>query len=142
MTASAAGSARVAPRSAVAGIALAVVAATVASGIVNFLLSLAAQALGADVSTVMGLQPQTFLLFTLIGTLVGAIGWQVIRRVTATPSRVLRVLVPVVVVLSLIPDAWVAVSFSAVGGIALGLMHLVVAAAAVPAYRRFLPLAR
>ncbi|MGI5129606.1 DUF6069 family protein [Pseudonocardia sp. CA-107938] len=124
------------------GIALSALVVTVISGVVNTLISLGAQALGADAGLVMGLQPVTFLVFTLIGALLGGLGWHLVRRRAADPARTLRWLVPAVVAVSLVPDLLVAVSFSAVGGIALGLMHLVVAGVAVPTYRRFLPLPR
>jgi hypothetical protein len=57
---------------------------------------------------------------------------------------VLRVLVPTVLVLSLIPDVMLLVNESqpgttTAGVVALMLMHFGVAAAAVPAYRRFIP---
>lgn len=124
------------------GIALSVLVTTVVAGVLNTAISFAAQAMGADPATFMGLQPVTYLVFTLIGALAGAIGWQVVRRRAANPAAVLRWLVPVVVVVSLIPDVLVGMSMGWIGGIALGLMHLAVVAVAVPAYRRFLPLAR
>lgn len=128
--------------SAAKGIALSVVVATIGAGVLVFLISLAAQALGADPTAVMGLQPMVSLPLTLIGVLAGAIGWNIVRRRAANPARVLSWLVPTVIAVSLIPDVLVAAAFSPVGGTALGLMHLAVTAVAVPAYRRFLPLSR
>ncbi len=124
------------------GIALSVLVVVVGAGVVNTLISVAAQRLGADPTVVAGLQPAIHVVFTLVGALVGAIGWVVVRRRAQNPARVLSWLVPTVIAVSLIPDVLVAVSFSVVGGVALALMHLVVAAVAVPAYRRFLPLSR
>lgn len=124
------------------GIALSVLVTTIVAGAVNTAISFAAQALGADPTTIMGLQPVTYLVFTLIGALAGAVGWQLVRRRATNPAAVLRWLVPLVVALSLIPDVLVGMSLGWTGGIALALMHLAVAAVAVAAYRRFLPLAR
>ena len=128
--------------SAAKGIALSVVVATIGAGVLVFLISLAAQALGADPTAVMGLQPMVSLPLTLIGVLAGAIGWNIVRRRATNPARVLSWLVPTVIAVSLIPDVLVAVPLSPVGGLALGLMHLAVLAVALPTYRRFLPLPR
>ena len=123
-----------------AGIALSVAAAAVASAVVNTVISLIAQALGANASMIMGLTPPLYIGFAVVGLLIGALAWSAVRAKASDPAAVLRRLVPVVVVISLIPDVLVAVGMSAVGGIALGLMHLVVATAGVLAFRRFLPL--
>lgn len=72
----------------------------------------------------------------------GAVGWLVVRRVVTRPSAVLRWLVPLVVVVSLVPDVLLGLALGWGGAVALGLMHLAVAAVAVPAYRYFLPLPR
>ena len=68
------------------GAALVVVAATVVASVVNTVISLVAQAMGADASVIMGLQPVVFIVFTLIGTALGALGWVVIRRRAATAN--------------------------------------------------------
>ncbi len=92
-------------------------------------------------------QPLTLAVYgplTVLGVLAGAIGWHLIATRSRHASRLLTWLVPVVLVLSLIPDVLLLVSKSqpgtTTGGvIALMLMHFGVAAAAVPAYRRFIP---
>ncbi|ADJ43273.1 hypothetical protein AMES_1450 [Amycolatopsis mediterranei S699] len=81
---------------------------------------------------------------TIIGALAGAIGWRLIVNRSRNAARLLTWLVPAVVALSLIPDLMLLSSKSqpgtTVGGVvALMLMHLGVAAVAVPAYRRFMP---
>jgi hypothetical protein len=81
---------------------------------------------------------------TVVGAIVGAIGWHLIATRSRNATRLLTWLVPVVLVLSLIPDVLLLTSDSqpgtTTGGvIALMLMHFGVAAAAVPAYRRFIP---
>ncbi len=81
---------------------------------------------------------------TVVGAIAGAVGWHLVVARSPNASGVLRVLVPTVLVLSLIPDVVLLVSGSqpgttTAGVVALMLMHLGVAAAAVPAYRRFIP---
>ncbi len=122
------------------GVALAVVTTTVVAGVVNTVISLVAQGLGADASALAGLQPALYIAFTLVGTAIGALGWVVIRKRAADPAALLRWLVPVVVVITLVPDLLVGLALGW-GAVALALMHIVVAAVAVTAYRRFLPLA-
>lgn len=125
-------------------LALAGAAATVGSGIVNTAIALIARAAGAS-DSFQPLWPSAYLPLTVLGVLAGAIGWQIVRRRAKDPAAVLRWLAPTVVALSLIPDIAVGianndpgVSWGAVA--ALMLMHLAVAAVAVPIYRRFMPL--
>lgn len=80
---------------------------------------------------------------TVIGAIVGAIGWRLIATRSRSATRLLTVLVPVVLVLSLIPDTVLLATKSqpgttTAGVLTLMLMHFGVAAAAVPAYRRFI----
>jgi hypothetical protein len=119
-----------------------VLTVVVGAGILNTLIAFAAQALGADAGAVPGLTPPAYLTFTAIGTILGALGWSIVRRCAASPGRVLSWLVPLVIVVSLVPDALIAVFTDPVGGIALGLMHLAVLAVALPTFRHFLPLPR
>ncbi|MEU3340302.1 DUF6069 family protein [Streptomyces sp. NPDC006668] len=91
------------------------------------------------------LQLSAYAPLTVFGVLIGAAAWAVVRPRSARPARLLRTLVPVVVLLSLIPDIMVGVSGSRAGTswgavVALMVMHLVVAAVAVPAFHRLLPL--
>ena len=81
---------------------------------------------------------------TVLGAIVGAIGWRLIATRSRRATRLLTVLVPIVLVLSLFPDTVLLITKSqpgtTTGGVlALMLMHFGVAAAAVPAYRRFIP---
>ena len=81
---------------------------------------------------------------TILGAIAGAIGWHLVVAHSRNASSVLRVLVPTVLVLSLIPDVQLLVIESqpgttTAGVVALMLMHVGVAAAAVPALRRFTP---
>ena len=81
---------------------------------------------------------------TVVGAIAGAIGWHLVVARSGNASGALRVLVPTVLVLSLIPDVVLLASWSqpgttTAGVVALMLMHVGVAVAAVPAYRRFIP---
>lgn len=125
--------------STVRGIALSVVVATVAAGVVNSVIALVARVSGADAMVITGLQPPVYLAFTLLGTLIGALGWVTIRRYATDPASVIRWLVPTVVLISLVPDLLVGLQLGW-GMLGLAFMHPVVAAAAVLAYRRFLKL--
>ncbi|MGA5763438.1 DUF6069 family protein [Nonomuraea bangladeshensis] len=122
------------------GFGFAVLTATGGAGLLNALIALAAQALGADSAVVPGLTPPAYLSLTLIGVILGATGWTIVRRFAEDPARMLSWLVPLVMVISLIPDVLIALSLDPVGGIALGLMHFAVLFVALAAFRRFLPL--
>ena len=76
---------------------------TVAASVVNAVIAQIALALGAD-SSFTPLTPGAYVFLTVIGVLLALAGWAVVRRVSARPARVLRVLVPVVLLLSFIPD--------------------------------------
>lgn len=89
----------------------------------------------------MGLAFAEYAPATVIGVLLGTLGWYLVRRSARDPRRVLRVLVPVVVVLSWIPDLGILAGGAAVANsVALIVMHTVVAAATVPVLSRVLPL--
>lgn len=114
-------------------------AAAVAAVVLNYLVALGAVALGADESF-RPLAAPVFIPFTLIGLAAGFAGWTTVVRRSARPAAVLRVLVPVVLVLSMIPDLLLlATKFipdtSGTGVAGLMFMHVVVAAVGVPAYR-------
>ncbi|QSB14206.1 hypothetical protein JQS43_22245 [Natronosporangium hydrolyticum] len=115
--------------------------------------SLACAAIAAAVGTIATI-PSEFMPFTpgayisaaTIGVIAGMIGWEVVRRRAANPAAVLRILVPVVVPVSLVPDVMLGVSESSPGTtwpgvIGLMVMHLAVAAIAVASFVKFLPLA-
>ncbi|SDG49206.1 hypothetical protein SAMN05216553_108323 [Lentzea fradiae] len=122
------------------GFGLAVLTVTAGACVLNALIALAAQALGADSAAVPGLTPPAYLTLTLVGVVLGAAGWTIVRRFAEDPATVLSWLVPLVVVVSLIPDVLIALRLDAAGGIALGLMHFAVLAVALPTFRRLLPL--
>ncbi|MFG2126586.1 DUF6069 family protein [Streptomyces sp. NPDC048751] len=111
---------------------------------VNAVVAAIAHAAGAS-DDFQPLQLSAYAPLTVIGVLAAAAAWAIIRARSARPNRLLRTLVPVVLVVSLIPDVMVGVSASRPGTswgavIALMVMHVVVTAVAVPAYHRLLPL--
>jgi hypothetical protein len=114
------------------------VAAVVGAGL-NYLVARGAVALGAD-EAFRPLTPAVFVPFTVIGIAAGYAGWRAVVRRAARPHAVLRVLVPAVLVLSMIPDLLLLATgfIPHTSGIAVGglmLMHVVVTAVAVPAYQ-------
>jgi hypothetical protein len=81
----------------------------------------------------IGLAPVAYLSLTLFGVLVGAAGWALIAR--RSPGA-LRVVVPAVVVVTWIPDLLlINAGATAVNIAGLMVMHAVVAAAVVAAFR-------
>ena len=105
---------------------------------VNALVAATARHAGASTSF-SPLQLPVYGAFTAVGVIAGWIGWQIVRRRSARPRGVLTVLVPAAVLLSFIPDvALLALKFipdsSATAVVALMVMHVVVAAFAVPGY--------
>ncbi|WP_207311934.1 DUF6069 family protein [Lentzea alba] len=121
---------------------LGVLATIVLASAVNTAVSFAAQELGASAEVIQGLAPQAYVFLTAIGVVVAAVAWALIRRRAARPNAVLRKVVPIVVAVSLVPDLLLfgMPGASPVGVIALMLMHVVVAAVAVPIFRKVLPL--
>ena len=82
--------------------------------------------------------------FTVVGLIAAYLGWRIVRRRARHPAAVLRVLVPVLTVLSFTPDTILAITgfipgASLTGVVALGLMHLVVVTVAVPICARLAP---
>lgn len=106
--------------------------ATVAAMVVNAAIALVTSTLD-DHGIKTGLAPVAYLSLTLLGVLVGAAGWTLISRFA--PSA-LRVVVPVVLVLSWIPDLLLlGQGTTAVNIVGLMLMHVVVAVAVAGAFR-------
>jgi peptidoglycan/LPS O-acetylase OafA/YrhL len=119
------------------------VAAVVATAM-NAVIAAIAHGAGAS-SQFQALQLPTYGTFTVIGVLAGAAGWAVVRAKARNPRRVMRVLAPAVVLVSFVPDVLVGISAGLPGAswggvVALMVMHVVVAAVAIAAYSRTLPL--
>jgi hypothetical protein len=84
--------------------------------------------------------PSFAVLLTVAGVLAGALGWALVRTLAPNPAAVLRVLVPVVVIVSFLPDLWLlTLGLSVVLVVGLMIMHVVVAVPTVLALRRVLP---
>jgi peptidoglycan/LPS O-acetylase OafA/YrhL len=122
------------------------IAAIVIATALNAVVAAIAHAAGAS-HDFNPLRFQTFTGLTAIGILVGAVGWGIVRGRSREPARLLRVLVPAVLLALFVPDILVGASGSMPGTgwgavIALMIMHLVVAAVAIPTYQFVLPVAR
>ena len=90
------------------------------------------------------LTPGPIVLWTILGAVIGAVGWRLIVNNRAHSRALLAKLVPTVLVLSFIPDVALLLSDSMAGQttagvIALMVMHVVTAAVVVTAYRRAMP---
>ncbi|MEV6594582.1 DUF6069 family protein [Streptomyces acidicola] len=118
-----------------------VLAAIVAASAVNAVLAVGARVLADKPDDFGPLDPGSYMFLTAVGVLLGAVGWAVVRRASKHPHALLRVLVPLVVVVSFVPDFFLFGDGGAAGVAALLLMHVAVAAIAVPVYRRVMPLA-
>ena len=132
---------RTAPRALT--VTLTVLAAVAASALVTSLIALVARAAGVG-EAFPPLQPQAYLTFATAGTLLALGGWLLVVRFVARSARLLRVLVPVLLVLSFVPDVVLLLTGFIPGTtpgavIALALMHPVVAGAAVVAGQRISP---
>ena len=122
--------------------AVVLVAGAVVAVAANAVIAFSAVAAGASTD----FHPVAFVYipFTVVGYFAAYLGWRTIRARSARPAAVLRVLVPVLTILSFIPDvAVLATGFipgtSATAVIALALMHPVVVAVAVPVFLRVAP---
>ncbi len=116
-----------------------VLAAVLLSSLANALIAVLAHAAGAP-EDFPPLEPSAYVPLTTLGALAGSAGWALVRRFSPDPERLLRRLVPSVVVLSFVPDFLQFGEGEATGVVALLLMHIAVAAIAVPTYRRVMPL--
>ncbi|ONI80067.1 hypothetical protein ALI22I_42290 [Saccharothrix sp. ALI-22-I] len=123
-------------------VVLGVLAAIVVASVGNTVVSFAAQAFGASPDVIQGLAPQAYVFLTTVGVVVAAVAWALIRAKAKRPNALLRKLVPIVVVVSLLPDLSLfgLANASPIGVIALMLMHFVVAGVAVPIFTKVLPL--
>lgn len=121
------------------------VAAIVAVG-ANTVVALAAVAAGAS-STFAPLSIAVYAPFTVAGLLAGYVGWRLMRGRSRRPRRTLLLLVPIVLVLSFVPDTIAMIVGFIPGGSAtaylgLMLMHVVVVAVGVPVFASIAPAIR
>ena len=126
-----------------AAVPTAVIAAVVVGDVASTII--AAIAHGAGVSHAFPpLQFATYTALIVLAVIVGSLGWQLVRTRATNPRRLLALLVPLVLLLSFVPDILVGINKSETattwgGVIALMAMHIVVATAAVGSYLHFLP---
>ena len=109
----------------------------------NLVIATVAHAAGAA-SDFSPLQVFVYAPFTLVGLIAAYFGWRIVRRRARHPAAMLRILVPVLTVLSFAPDTILAITGFIPGAsltavVALGLMHLVVVAVAVSISARLAP---
>ena len=92
------------------------------------------------------LTPGPIVLWTIVGAIIGALGWRLIVTKKANSRALLAKLVPTVLVLSFLPDLALLASDSmpgqtTAGVVALMVMHVLTAAIVVTGYRRSMPAA-
>ena len=109
----------------------------------NAIVAVSAIAAGASASYSPLMLP-VYGAFTLAGVLVSYLGWRAIAHRARHPRALLSWLVPVVLVASFIPDVLVLVTgaipgTTLTGAVALMIMHVVVAAIAVPVSAKLTP---
>jgi hypothetical protein len=127
--------------------AAAVPAAIAAAVIIGDLASTAIAAIAHHAGVADSFAPLNFATYTaliVLGVIGGAIGWQLVRNRATNPTRLLAQLVPLVLLLSFIPDILIGITKAETattwgGVIALIAMHIVVATAAVASYLYWLP---
>jgi hypothetical protein len=119
------------------GVALAALASVAANSVIAALASAALP----DGGFRKGLELREYLPLTVVGILLGTLVWYLVRRSARNPRAVLRVLVPVAVVVSFVPDFGIlAAGATLLNSLALIAMHVVVAVITVPTLARVLPL--
>lgn len=103
---------------------------TVAAVGANALIAFSAHAAGVS-DAFAPLQAGAYVTLTILGFWTGALGWGLIARFAKDPGRIIRPLIPAVLVLTFIPDVLVGLGdqpgISLVAVLALMLMHMVTA---------------
>lgn len=118
--------------------------AGVIAGVTNVVISAIARGpLGAS-DDFVPLTPGPVVMWTILGAIIGAVGWRLIVNTSTRSRALLTTLVPTVLVLSLIPDVALLATDSVAGQttagvVALMVMHVVTAVIAVTAYRKVMP---
>jgi hypothetical protein len=116
-----------------------VLAAIVVASVVDTVIALLALAAGTP-DDFEPLKAPSYIFLTAVGVVAGAVGWAVVRKVSKDPQALVRWLVPTLVVVSFVPDFLLFDDGGMRGVGALLLMHVAVAATAVFAYRKVMPL--
>jgi len=118
--------------------------AGVVAAILNVIVSVVARGPFDASDDFVPLTPGPIVFWTIVGAVVGAIGWRLIVNKKADSRGLLNKLVPTVLVLSLIPDVALLGNDSMEGHstgavVALMVMHVLTAAVVVTAYRKAMP---
>ncbi|WP_375389085.1 DUF6069 family protein [uncultured Amnibacterium sp.] len=125
-------------------IALAALVAAVLTSAVDA--AIAVIAVAAGVPQTMQLMPATPVSLSVLASIFGAIGWTLIDRRAKQPRRVIRVLAPILLVVSFVPDAILAAATVDATGLApvltLASMHVTTIAIAIAVFARLIPLKR
>ncbi len=90
------------------------------------------------------LTPGPIVMWTIVGAVIGALGWRLIVTQKANSRALLAKLVPTVLVLSFLPDLALLATDTmpgqtTAGVLALMVMHVLTAVIAVTAYRKAMP---
>jgi hypothetical protein len=134
---------RVAPDTTSARTVVVLILGAAVAVLANSVIAVAALAAGAS-NAFSPLMIYVYGPFTIAGLIAAYVGWRIVRRRARRPRTVLRILVPLLTVLSFAPDTVLAVArfipgTSSVALIGLVLMHVVVVAVAVPICVRLAP---
>jgi len=118
--------------------------AGVIAAVANIVISVIARGPLGESDDFVPLTPGPIIMWTIIGAIIGAIGWRLIVNRSARSRTLLNGLVPIVLVLSFIPDVALLATDSTPGQttggvVALMVLHVVTAVIAVTAYRRAMP---
>ena len=118
--------------------------AGVIAGVTNVVISSIAGGLLGASDDFVPLTPGPVLMWTILGAIIGAVGWRLIVNTSAHSRALLNTLVPIVLVLSFIPDIALLATDSVAGQttagvVALMVMHVVTAVIAVTAYCKLMP---
>lgn len=132
------------PRRPLSAVLLSIVVVVVGAGAANALLAAIGLAAGLGGPSAIGLVPIAYLSLTVVAAVGGAVGWWLIARSARRPSRVMRRLVPTVLVVSFVPDVLVGAMAGNAEGWAyaavLMAMHVATVAVAILTFRRLMPL--
>ena len=114
--------------------------AGVIAAVTNVVISVIARGPFGASDDFVPLTPGPIVMWTMLGAIVGAVGWRLVVNTSARSRALLNTLVPTVLALSLIPDVALLATDSVpgqttAGVVALMVMHVVTAAIAVTAYR-------
>ena len=118
--------------------------AGVIAGVTNVVISAIARGPVDASDDFVPLTPGPVVMWTMLGAVIGAIGWRLIVNRSARSRAVLTTLVPAVLILSFAPDLALLATDSVAGQttagvVALMVMHVVTAVIALTAYRKVMP---